>query len=89
MISRMDRDIGIIMQKLGDLEMLENTLVIFTSDNGPMPDVEFTEFFNSNSKYRDGKRFLYLHGVSIHYAPRSIGCDWAVLSEVSKISSAT
>ncbi|MFC2124346.1 arylsulfatase [Bacteroidota bacterium] len=65
MISRMDRDIGIIMKKLSDLEMLENTLVIFTSDNGPMPDVEFTEYFNSNTNYRGGKRFLYEGGIRV------------------------
>jgi arylsulfatase A len=30
-----DRDIGIIMQKLQDMSLLEDTIVIFASDNGP------------------------------------------------------
>ncbi len=63
MISRMDRDIGLIMKRLADLKLLESTLVIFTSDNGPMPDEEFTEYFNSNAIYRGGKRFLYEGGI--------------------------
>ena len=35
MITRMDRDIGKILDLLKELEIEENTLVIFTSDNGP------------------------------------------------------
>lgn len=35
MITRMDRDIGRLLDLLGELKLDENTLVIFTSDNGP------------------------------------------------------
>lgn len=35
MISRMDRDVGRIMAQLKELGLDENTLVIFSSDNGP------------------------------------------------------
>ena len=35
MISRMDRDVGEILDLLNELKIAENTLVIFTSDNGP------------------------------------------------------
>ena len=35
MISRMDRDVGEILDLLNELKIAENTLVMFTSDNGP------------------------------------------------------
>ena len=35
MISRMDRDIGRIMERLKTMGIAENTMVIFSSDNGP------------------------------------------------------
>ena len=35
MITRMDRDIGKILDLLKELNIEENTLVMFTSDNGP------------------------------------------------------
>ena len=59
MITRMDKSIGMIMDKLTDLDLDENTLVIFTSDNGPMNDyVGFTRFFDSNGPFRGFKRDL-------------------------------
>ncbi len=63
MISRMDKDVGIIIQKLKELNLDENTLVIFTSDNGPMPNESFSNFFNSNGRLRGGKRDLYEGGI--------------------------
>lgn len=35
MVSRMDADVGAFLQRLKDLGLDKNTLVIFTSDNGP------------------------------------------------------
>ena len=35
MITRMDRDVGKILDLLEELNIEENTLVMFTSDNGP------------------------------------------------------
>ena len=35
MISHLDRDVGKIMQALKALGLEDNTLVVFTSDNGP------------------------------------------------------
>ena len=36
MITRLDRDIGRILDLLDELHLADNTLVIFTSDNGPI-----------------------------------------------------
>ncbi len=63
MISRMDRDIGAILQKLKDEGIDENTLVIFTSDNGPEMNYSFAVNFDSNGEFRGGKRDLYEGGI--------------------------
>jgi arylsulfatase A len=63
MISRMDGDIGKILELLVSLGIDQNTLVIFTSDNGPMPDQIFTDIFNSNGDLRGGKRDMYEGGI--------------------------
>ncbi|MCF8226370.1 MAG: arylsulfatase [Bacteroidales bacterium] len=65
MISRMDRDIGRIIRLLEELEIDSKTLVIFTSDNGPMPDQVFTDLFNSNGPFRGGKRDMYEGGIRV------------------------
>ena len=48
MITRLDRDVGQLLAKLRETGLDSSTVVIFTSDNGPMVDKDFTEFFNSN-----------------------------------------
>lgn len=67
MITLMDHDIGKIVELLKSLEIDKNTLVIFTSDNGPMPDQEFTERFDSNGPLKGGKRDLYEGGIRIPF----------------------
>ncbi len=66
MISRMDRDIGRMMKLLEELGLDENTLVLFTSDNGAThlkgPGVEF---FNSNGGLRGKKGSLYEGGIRV------------------------
>ena len=63
MITRMDKDIGAILQKLKDEGIDENTLVIFTSDNGPEMNYPFAKNFDSNGVFRGGKRDLYEGGI--------------------------
>jgi len=65
MVSRLDKYVGQIMEKLKEAGIDENTVVFFTSDNGPMTDMEFTEFFNSNGPFRGGKRDLYEGGIRV------------------------
>lgn len=64
MISRMDRDIGRILQKLETLGIDKNTIVFFTSDNGPEYEIK-DRFFNSNGEFKGGKRDLYEGGIHI------------------------
>ncbi|MGK7397916.1 MAG: arylsulfatase [Candidatus Cyclobacteriaceae bacterium M3_2C_046] len=67
MITRMDRDVGAILDRLGQLGLAENTLVIFTSDNGPMQEEAhaFAKRFNSNGPLRGGKRDVYEGGIRV------------------------
>ena len=65
MVSRLDRYVGQVMAKLKEIDIDDNTIVFFTSDNGPMPDMDFTDFFNSNGELRGGKRDLYEGGIRI------------------------
>lgn len=66
MVSRMDRDIGRILSHLKSLGIAENTLVIFSSDNGPEYEKK-DRFFNSNGPFRGGKRDLYEGGIRVPF----------------------
>jgi uncharacterized sulfatase len=64
MITRMDRDVGRLIQLLRELRLAENTLVIFTSDNGPHSEGGHKhEFFDANGPLRGYKRDLYEGGI--------------------------
>ncbi len=66
MISRMDRDIGRILDLLDELNLSENTLVIFSSDNGPSGEGgQSMKFFNSNGPLSGGKRSLREGGIRV------------------------
>ncbi len=66
MITRMDRDVGRILGLVQDLGLDENTIIFFTSDNGPCPtESHDVEFFNSNGPLRGVKRELYEGGIRV------------------------
>ncbi len=64
MVSRMDRDIGSLLSVLKEQGFTDNTLVIFTSDNGHEYD---RGFFNSNGEFKGRKRDLYEGGIRIPF----------------------
>ena len=70
MVSRLDKDVGKILEKLKTLGFDENTLVIFTSDNGHEYDNLKEEFFNSNGEFRGKKRDLYDGGIRMPFVAR-------------------
>lgn len=68
MVYRYDVYVGQIMAKLKELGLDENTLVVFTSDNGPHREGGADpEFFNSNGIYRGIKRDLYEGGIRVPF----------------------
>jgi len=66
MITRMDADVGRLIAKLAELGLEENTLVLFTSDNGPHREGGADpDFNNSNGPLRGIKRDLYEGGIRV------------------------
>jgi len=67
MITRMDRYIGNVLRLLDELKLAENTIVIFSSDNGTTHlglEVDY-EFFESVGELRGLKGSLYEGGVRV------------------------
>ena len=67
MVSRLDREVGRILDKLEELGLDENTIVFFSSDNGPQkatggPD---PEFFGSNNPLYGYKGEVYEGGIRV------------------------
>jgi len=67
MVSRMDRYVGQIIAELKKQGLDENTLIIFSSDNGPGFD---KGFFDSNGPLRGGKLQLYEGGIRVPFVAR-------------------
>lgn len=66
MISRMDKDVGRVLDKLDELEISDNTLVIFTSDNGHHKEGgNNPEFFDANGPLKGMKRDLTEGGIRV------------------------
>ena len=66
MISRMDGDVGRMMELLKKLNLDKKTLVIFTSDNGPHQEGGHEhEFFNSNGDLTGYKRSMHEGGIRV------------------------
>lgn len=63
MITRMDKDVGRIMDLLKELNIDKNTIVFFTSDNGAHGSGGTLEFFNASGPLRGKKRDLYEGGI--------------------------
>jgi len=70
MITKLDEQIGEIKQKLDDLGLTENTIIVITSDNGPTytGGVDF-DFFESSKPFTNGygrtKGFVYEGGIRV------------------------
>ena len=72
MIARMDREVGRIVALVKELGLDEQTIFIFSSDNGPLNGDEDqglggtdAAFFNSAGGFRNGKGTLYEGGFRI------------------------
>ncbi|MDG2279448.1 MAG: arylsulfatase [Flavicella sp.] len=66
MVSILDQQVGEIMEKVKELGLEKNTLIVFTSDNGPHKEGGADpEFFNSNGELKGHKRDLYEGGIRV------------------------
>lgn len=59
-IEHLDNSIGMVMQALEDTGLIENTIVIFTSDNGGA-----LRYAQSNGELRGGKQDMYEGGIKV------------------------
>ena len=98
MIHILDSQVGEIMAKLEQLGIADNTIVMFTSDNGPHTEGGADpDYFNSNGPFKGTKRDLYEGGIRVplivkwpgHVEPNTrtdhVSAFWDVLSTFSNI----
>lgn len=68
MISRLDKYTGEVLRAVRKKGLEENTLIIFTSDNGPHKENGGDpEYFDNNGIYRGIKRDLYEGGIRVPF----------------------
>ena len=71
MITRLDAQVGEIMQLLEERGLAENTVLIFTSDNGPHEEGGADPaYFNHDGKFRGLKRSTHEGGIRIPFIVR-------------------
>lgn len=101
MTTRLDRDIGYLLDKLDELGISENTLVLFSSDNGPTSaGGADPEYFNGNGIYQGIKRDVYEGGIrapmiarwpgTIEAGSKSdhVSAHWDVMATLADVSGA-
>ena len=74
-VSRADRQVGRVMELLRELKIADNTIVIFSSDNGPEnthpnPGDKFYYSVGTTGGLRGRKRSLFLGGVNTPFIVR-------------------
>ena len=101
MVSRLDLYVGQILDKLKEKGLDKNTLVIFTSDNGPhIEGGADPVFFHSSGSFKGVKRDLYEGGIREPFAARwpgvikpgttnnFVGAFWDILPTFAELAGA-
>jgi arylsulfatase A-like enzyme len=74
MVTLIDDMVGELVQRVHELGLDENTIIIFTSDNGPhVEGGGDPDYFDSNGKLRGYKRDLYEGGIRVPMIARWTG----------------
>lgn len=83
MVDRMDQGIGRIIEALKETGELDNTLILFLSDNGASPEIcaNFGPGFDRPGETREGEKIVYAKNKAVMPGPEnvyaSIGPRWA------------
>jgi arylsulfatase len=101
MVTRMDRDIGKLVTELKRLKIYDNTVIMFSSDNGPtFNGGTDSEFFESNGALNGLKCSLLEGGIRVpmiacwpgHIRPGSItdhvSAQWDVMATMADLTGA-
>lgn len=68
MVYRLDVYVGQVVAKLKENGLYDNTIIVFTSDNGPHREGGADpDFFNSNGVFRGYKRDVYEGGIRVPF----------------------
>lgn len=68
MVSQLDRHVGELVKMLEELGLSENTIIVFTSDNGPHKEGGYDPaVFNGSGNLRGIKRDLYEGGIRVPF----------------------
>ena len=68
MVHLLDEQVGEIMKKVEELGIADNTIIFFSSDNGPhLEGGADPDYFNSNGVYKGYKRDLYEGGIRVPF----------------------
>ena len=99
MTSRLDRDVGKIVDLVDKLGLSKNTIIMFSSDNGPTPaGGADPEYFDGNGIYKGIKRDLYEGGIRAPFIARwpekikagsrsdHISAHWDLMATVSELA---
>ncbi|MCO5285362.1 MAG: arylsulfatase [Chitinophagaceae bacterium] len=102
MVTRLDFYVGEIMDKVEELGLSENTIIMFTSDNGPHREGGADPgFFKSSGVLRGLKRDLYEGGIRVPFIVRwpgkvkagtvndQVGAFWDIFPTLADLSGAT
>ena len=99
MVTLLDKQVGEVLAKLKELGLEENTIVIFSSDNGPhLEGGADPDYFDSNGPLKGYKRDLYEGGIRepmIAWWPKQIEADtetdhisafWDVMPTIAELA---
>ncbi|QEL14014.1 sulfatase-like hydrolase/transferase [Limnoglobus roseus] len=74
MLESVDDGVGRILKLLDDQKLADNTIVIFTSDNGGLATLEGAAYAPTyNGNFREGKGYLYEGGIRVPLIVRGPG----------------